>query len=136
MSGKRATEDQREKALALLATGVSQRRTAKKVGVSRSTVNKWANENPGELDHLRTLKKAEFIRDAWEIILLANQRVKESINRSSAGQAATVAGIYYDKQALAAGDNTQNVGGEVTIKVKLPEGLEANANSTEKANDG
>ncbi|MBQ7315565.1 MAG: helix-turn-helix domain-containing protein, partial [Clostridia bacterium] len=62
--GQKYDDRVRERALALLATNMSARGVAAKLGVAESTVRNWKRayleENPSYLTELRAQKRAEF----------------------------------------------------------------------------
>jgi hypothetical protein len=110
--GKRYDDETKEKALAMLATENDIDKVAKALNIPRTTLNGWKADaiiNEPDFVKLRQEKKAEFINSAWEVIHLATEQVKATIETAGPGEAARVAGIYYDKQALASGDPTTTI---------------------------
>jgi len=113
--GKKWDDTMKEKVKVLLAVNTPIKDIASKENLSESTIKMWKKnwEDDGTLTELRTNKKEEFrelyINEAKEIVLLANQRIKETIKDASAAQAATIAGITIDKMRLMLGESTDNV---------------------------
>jgi len=113
--GKKWDDTMKEKVKVLLAVNTPIKDIASKENLSESTIKMWKKnwEDDGTLSELRTNKKEEFqelyINEAKEIVLLANQRIKETIKDASAAQAATIAGITIDKMRLMLGESTDNV---------------------------
>lgn len=129
--GKKWDDTVKEKVKVLLAVNTPIKDIALQENLSESTIKMWKKnwEDDGTLSELRTKKKEEFqdlyINEAREIVLLANQRIKETIKDASAAQAATIAGITIDKMRLMLGESTDNtqvsglniiIGGQVVNK--------------------
>lgn len=112
--GKKWDDTVKEKVKVLLAVNTPIKDIALQENLSESTIKMWKKnwEDDGTLSELRTKKKEEFqdlyINEAREIVLLANQRIKETIKDASAAQAATIAGITIDKMRLMLGESTDN----------------------------
>ena len=76
MQGKGFGDNVKEKILAELAAGTSISDLARRYKIAKSTISGWkkALNNPGnqqkldEFEQLRTEKKKEFIKGAWELI--------------------------------------------------------------------
>lgn len=76
MQGKGFDDNVKEKILAELAAGTSVSDLARRYKIAKSTISGWkkALHNPGneqkldEFEQLRTEKKKEFIKGAWELI--------------------------------------------------------------------
>lgn len=120
MRGKKYDDEIKEKALAMLATECDMDKVSKTLQIPRTTLNGWKAEaiiNGEDFVRIRQEKKAEFINKAWEIIDLATQQVKKSMHEAGPGEAARVAGIYFDKQALASGEPTQNIKAHVDMDI-------------------
>jgi len=101
-------EIKKEQARAMFAMGKSIQEVARTVGMSPATAKKIKDQldNMSDFQQLRAQKKAEFIEKAWEVVMLATQQAKAKIEKAGPGEAAKVAGIFYDKIALAMGEAT------------------------------
>lgn len=126
--GKQYNDEIKEKALAMLLTNPDVKAVAEQLKIPSRTLRDWkaAEIIKGGEDNfalLRQEKKAEFITKAWEVIDLATEQVKKTIKEAGPGEAAKVAGIYFDKQALASGDptNNNNMKLEITLEGELEE---------------
>lgn len=95
--------EKRERIKAKLALDSPMRKIAREEGVGATSVKRIRSEID-DLGAYRRERKREFIGLAWETIKEATAQVRAKLPEASAAQAATVAGIYYDKQALAAGE--------------------------------
>ena len=92
--GKKAHDEIREKAFAMLAVGESYASVAKKLGLSESTVRTWAKkweneDDPSESEknfanfaELRAKKKEEFVNNAWGLISKAQVLLEKRLNRA------------------------------------------------------
>ena len=123
--GRQYPDDIKEKAYYLYAVCGNVSAVARHLGVPGTTVEGWIKNMPDKdgFEALRAIKKAEFIEKSSEIMDLALARLKEKLDSGASRQInhlATVIGTLYDKQALAAGDSTQNT----SVTVTLPEGAE------------
>lgn len=97
--GKKLDDKLREEIRAYLASCGNIRETARKFGVSTSTVRKIRDEKKDEFAQLRTQKKMEYIEKAWAIINLYIERVAdpELIKKTNARDSAVVIGTLWDK---------------------------------------
>jgi len=126
MANSKYTDEDKEKAMALLIANINPTtkhpnwdRVSKETGISRNTLKSWYNKKDNnEIDRLRTLKKAEFINNAWEVINEAFPVLKKKVGFASAGQISTIIATMYDKQALASGDPTERTDEKVNIIFK------------------
>jgi len=86
--GQKYDDRVRERALALLATNMSARGVAAKLGVAESTVRNWKRayleENPSYLTELRAQKRAEFAAVAWADIGKAQGMLSRRLDRAEA----------------------------------------------------
>ena len=98
--GKKYGDDIRERAFALLSCSSNVREVAKKLGLPYSTVKTWekkwladrsgSEENESsdgsveerDLAKLRTLKKEEFVNEAWESISSCNAMLSLRVKRA------------------------------------------------------
>lgn len=108
MARKELKEDKKEQAKALFAIGANMNEVAKKLHISNDTAKrlKEALEKDPDYIEYREQKKREFIDKAWEVVNLATEQAKLTIGKAGPGEAAKVAGIFYDKIALACGEAT------------------------------
>lgn len=83
----------------MAASGISQRKIAKELGVSVSTVNKWSQDTRDEIEQIRTHKKTEWINEAWQTINLYMQHVQKDsvVERTNARDSAILMGTLHDK---------------------------------------
>lgn len=70
MRGKKYSDEDKEKALALLATNSNILEISKQIGIPESTLRTWKEqaEKDEEFTKLRAKKKAEFVEKAWQSI--------------------------------------------------------------------
>jgi cytidylate kinase len=96
--GKRIDDKLREEIRAYYASCGNMRETARKFGVSVSTVKKISEESD-EFDQLRAQKIREYIEKAWDVIDRYIKRVAdpELIQRTNARDSAVVIGTLWDK---------------------------------------
>lgn len=118
--GKKYDDEIKEKALAMLATCRDIEEISKQLKIPGRTLRDWkaaeiVKDGESDFARLRQEKKAEFINKAWEVIGLATEQVKKTIKDAGPGEAAKVAGIYFDKQALASGDPTNNLNANIEV---------------------
>ena len=111
MGGARILPEKIEEVKALLATGLPQRKVAEQTGVSNGTVADIAQRECDEIEHLRAVKKAEFIDKAWEIVgkYLNRLNDEEVIQKTPAQACTTVIGTLIDKTRLMTGEATEHV---------------------------
>ena len=127
---KHYTDFDKEKALALLTVDHNYAHVAKETGISQSTLYNWEQERLADVESgrsekyqsLREKAKEEFIDRAWRIIGKSSVLIEERLDKAKTGEEkidvkslSTVLGTIYDKQALATGDPTNIVDGEVEI---------------------
>jgi len=129
--GQKLDPELKEKIKAYLATCDNISQTAKKFGVSVSTVHKIKEEKPDEFEKLRNDKKQQIIdriwENIWDAIELGNQMVKEAREGKRdipLSHISTYVGTLYDKQALMQGDPTQNINGGMVIHIGIPDTAE------------
>lgn len=124
--GQRSYGDEiKERAYYLYAACGNAAEVARHLGVPYTTVDQWLKKMPDKdgFEALRKIKKAEFIEKSSEIMDLALARLKERLENDKpvpVNHLSTVIGTLYDKQALAAGEATENT----KVTVTLPEGAE------------
>jgi hypothetical protein len=126
MAYSKYTDKDKEKAMALLIANINPttkhpnwRRIAKETGISRNTLKAWYDgKDSDEIEQLRTLKKQEFINNAWEVINEAFPILKKKVGFAPASQLSTIIATMYDKQALASGDPTERTDEKVNIIFK------------------
>ena len=96
--GKKIDDKTREEIRAFYAACGSMRETARRFGVSHSTVKNIVKESD-DFDQLRRKKVAEHIEQAWEIIGLYMEHLKkpETLRKATPHSAAVVIGTMWDK---------------------------------------
>ena len=96
--GKKIDDKTREEIRAYYASCGSKKETARKFGVSHSTVKKIVEESD-DFDRLRAQKRTEHIESAWEIINLYMDQLKkpEMLRKATPHSAAVVIGTMWDK---------------------------------------
>lgn len=86
--GKRYTEREREKAMALRATGMSIKDVAERLGCSINAVRSWekaiTSSDPEKMARLRLEKKAAFASKAWADCEAALRLISRRIRAASA----------------------------------------------------
>lgn len=95
----RLSDKKKEQIKAMLASGVSQRKIARELGISVSTVNKWSKDSKDEVQQLRTHKKTQWVEEAWKTIGKYMDHVQEEdvIKRTNARDSAILIGTLHDK---------------------------------------
>lgn len=95
----RLSDKKKEQIKAMLASGLSQRKIAKDLNVSVSTVNKWSKDTKDEVEQMRTQKKEQWVNEAWKTINMYVQHVQkdEVVERTSARDSAILIGTLHDK---------------------------------------
>lgn len=90
MQGKGFGDNVKEMVLAELASGTSVSDLARKYKIAKSTISGWKKElhklgneqKLNEFEQLRTEKKQEFIKGAWENIEMGNQLIQRRFKRA------------------------------------------------------
>ena len=84
MPGRKHSEEEKEKALALLATYDSLSEVSRITGIKISTLQTWRNKHEKDTDfiNLRKKKKAEFVQEAWKTIEAAQTLLARRIGRA------------------------------------------------------
>ena len=97
--GQKLDDRTREQIRAFYASCGNMRETARKFGVSPSTVKRIVDEKQDEVAQLRTQKKAEWIEEAWRTIGLYMERLQDPkvVERTSARDSVIVVGTLQDK---------------------------------------
>ncbi len=114
------SDEKKEQARAMFALGKSINFVARELKISTSTSKKIKDaldKDDGFKDQ-RAKCKEGFIKEAWEVVMIATKQAKIKLPEAGAGEAAKVAGIFYDKIALATGEATSR--GELTGKDGKP----------------
>lgn len=124
--GQKLTDELKERIRAELVLSNNLNQTAKKFGVSISTVSKIRDENPDEFEALRKDKKAELIDKLWDNIVEAQELGFQMIREAKTGQRniplgqiSTYLGTLYDKRALMLGESTANTSMKVVLEGEL-----------------
>jgi len=101
--GKKLDDRTREHIRAFYASCGNIRETARKFGVSPSTVKRYIDEQKDEVEQLRTQKKEQWIEEAWKTINLYMEHVQDPkvIQRTSARDSAILIGTLHDKMLKA-----------------------------------
>lgn len=96
--GKKIDDKTREEIRAHYASCGNKKETARKFGVSESTVRKLVKESD-DFAELRALKKREHIEKAWAIINTYMERVLDPrvVEKTNARDSAVVMGTLWDK---------------------------------------
>ena len=83
--GKKFGAEIREKALALLASGKSVPDVARELGLKYSTVYGWnvkqGTDDP-HFEELKSLKKEEFIKNAWNCVMESQSLIMKRLERA------------------------------------------------------
>jgi transposase-like protein len=115
--GQKLTDELKEQIRAHLVLSDNISETAKKFGVSVSTVSKIRDEKPDEFEKLRNDKKQQMIDKIWASLVDAAELGHSMIQEAKMGkrdiplnQISTYYGTLYDKMALMKGENTANMG--------------------------
>lgn len=97
--GQKLDDREREHIRAFYASCGNIRKTAREFGVSPSTVKRIIDEKKDEVEHLRTLKKSQWIEEAWRTIGLYMERLQDPkvVERTSARDSVIVVGTLQDK---------------------------------------
>lgn len=97
--GKKLTDKNREEIRAYYASCGNQSATARKFGVSTSTVRSIINEQKDEVEKLRTHKKQQWVNEAWKTINMYVEHVQKEnvVNKTSARDSAILIGTLHDK---------------------------------------
>ena len=82
--GKKFSAEIREKALALLASGKSVPEVAKECNLNYNTVYGWnvrQGKDDPRFEELKSLKKEEFIKNAWDCVMRSQRLIKRRLER-------------------------------------------------------
>ncbi|WP_283673066.1 helix-turn-helix domain-containing protein [Butyricicoccus sp. Marseille-Q5471] len=159
MAKKVHSDDDKQRALAMLAAGVGVSETADRLGIPKQTISRWKTE--GQTDEVfvaqQRKNKARLVDASWEAIHDATEitvrRLKaarkderaflelldeiendeeisetrrtelyrkfKKLSVSDLSDLSKVISVLYDKQALAANESTENIGGSGKLEVSL-----------------
>lgn len=97
--GQKLDDRTREQIRAFYASCGNMRETARKFGVSPSTVKRIVDEKQDEVEQLRTQKKEQWIEEAWRTIHLYMEHVQDPkvVKKTSARDSAILIGTLHDK---------------------------------------
>jgi hypothetical protein len=97
--GKKIDDKTREQIKAVFASCGNMRETARRCNVSPSTVKKVIEEDPDEIEQLRTEKKKEWIAEAWSAIRLHMKNLldPEKARKNHQRDSAIIIGTLIDK---------------------------------------
>jgi hypothetical protein len=137
MGYKKYTDEDRIKAMELLALGQTLSDVHRTLNIPISTIKNWNDEKTNiakeikkELDSdklasLRKQKKQEFVKAGWDIINLAQKLLSDKLKadeklpveerKIKPTELTNILGVQYDKQALANNESTVNE----SIKIEL-----------------
>lgn len=120
--GQKLTDELKEQIRAELVLSDNLNQTAKKFGVSVSTVSKIRDEKPDDFENLRKDKKQQLIDRLWDNIVEAQalgfqmiEQAKRGERDIPLGQISTYLGTLYDKRALMMGESTNNTQMKVVL---------------------
>lgn len=84
MPGRKHSEEEKEKAIALLAIYDSLSEVSRMTGIKISTLQTWRNQHEKDEDfiNLRKKKKEEFVQEAWKTIEAAQTLLARRIGRA------------------------------------------------------
>ena len=121
----------REKVRVRLEMGESNRKIAKALGISETTVRRWKKEFEGEdapteqMSQKNAVYKEKFFDDMWKIIRKATTALdakldtilaKGAEDNTDVGKLASVISSAYEKQALIKKEATQIIEGSVQVR--------------------
>lgn len=97
--GKKIDDKKREQIRAHYASCGNQRETARRFGVSPTTVKRLVDDKKDDVEQLRTHKKKQWVNEAWKTIGLYMDHVQDEkvIKRTSARDSAILIGTLHDK---------------------------------------
>lgn len=104
--GPTLTDELKENVRAFLISNGNVRETARKFGISPSSVMKIRDEDANEFEQLRTDKKAEFVSNAWSMIGEILVEMRNKMPEASFRDLSTGLGIITDKALLVSGEAT------------------------------
>ena len=97
-----ATEEERQRALALVAMGYSYRAIGRILGRKHNTIKRWAEAAEDEVREMHEALKREFAAAAWaKIFDLLGVITPEKLERLNPRDAAWVLGVLFDKTMTA-----------------------------------
>lgn len=110
-NGSNPPDALKEKARAMLEAGFSLGKTARQLGIPKSTLSGWKREfeKDTSFTEARQDHKQRFIAAGWEAVMELIRAIKDRAKEGSGkvDALATALGIIYDKVALASGEPTQ-----------------------------
>lgn len=104
--GEKISPEVAEQIRAHYAMTGSLAKTARHFGVSSQTVMKFRDQDPDELEEMRTYNKEQFIKDAWDTLGLLFRSVEHKIPEAPLKEITTSIGIITDKLQLLQGEPT------------------------------
>jgi hypothetical protein len=131
-SGER-TEDlseyMKEKILSLYSNYRSYKKVSQMLDMPQVTVQKVVERMRDDYNEMREQMKTEMIQELWGNLIDAQKLGNKYIKEALAGErdiplnhVSNYFGTMYDKQALMAGDNTQNIGGDgIQVVLNMPD---------------
>ncbi len=85
MKGSKYTDEQREQALAMLASGMTVTRTAAAMKIPKQTISNWsakASETDEDFVAARNEEKRKIVKQSWKIVDQAVQAVGKQVGAS------------------------------------------------------
>lgn len=129
--GVKYPESVRQEAIARMRVDNNISRIAREMGIPQANLFRWhaelreEDEKGNELIKIDEERKRIFRERAWEVIMtgveILNDKVQQDVasgdkSKIDYREISTVVGTLYDKQALAANEPTNVVGGSVEVK--------------------
>jgi predicted DNA-binding protein YlxM (UPF0122 family) len=119
----------KEKVLADYVELGSMKKVADKLGISESTVYKVIKSSQDDFNEVREEMKKKMVQKVWghldDAMQLGHKMIKEALEGEREiplNHVSNYFGTMYDKQALMAGENTQNIGGDgIQVVLTMPD---------------
>ena len=118
--------DIKEDIIAKLILGRTMHSLSKEYNIPYNTIKNWRDKEKGIDDKIvsfRNQKKAEAIEKNHEIMQLCQDRLKEQLLNKNVKitprDTAIIYGTIYDKTALALGESTTNLAGDINFKISV-----------------
>jgi hypothetical protein len=119
----------KEKIMADFANTQSYSETSKRLNVPVQAVRKIVTQMRDDYNEIREEMKKQLIEKLWGNLIDAQELGNMYVKQALAGEreiplnhVSNYFGTMYDKQALLAGDNTQNIGGDgIQVVMNMPD---------------
>jgi hypothetical protein len=123
------SEYMKEKILSLYSNYRSYKKVSDILNIPQGTVLKVVERMRDDYNEVREQMKTEMIQELWGNLIDAQKLGHKYIKEALAGDrdiplnhVSNYFGTMYDKQALMAGDNTQNIGGDgIQVVLNMPD---------------